>query len=718
MLEKSFKVALAESFLDCISAVPLAQQSKIWRFVKQFRKNPAGSGINYERIQQARDPNLRSVRIDQAWRGIVLKPNEGNVYVLLWVDTHDEAYAWAVNRTCQIHPETGALQVLPLDISTAAAAEAGPATADPVAGESPDGLFNIYRDRQLLRLGVPEALIPLVRMIRDTVQLDAAAGQLPREAYEALYYLAEGLDYEEACRELERARGDQPVDTGNFAAALENPLSRQRFVVVDNERELEEIIQAPLEKWRVFLHPAQRALVECQWNGPVRVLGGAGTGKTVVAMHRAHYLVSRIFTGNNDRVLFTTFTSNLAADIEANLAKICLPDELARIEIVHLDKWVNDFLRRQGYPYRIAYYGSGAGPELAALWEQALNCRPDIGLPDSFFREEWELVVQAQGCRTLADYYQAERIGRGVALNRKTRKEVWPVFEEYRELLAAKGLRERSDAMCDARQILEEQGDILPYRAVVVDEAQDMSDEAFRLIRQMIPTERKNDLFIVGDAHQRIYNRKVVLGRCGIRIIGRARHLRTNYRTTDEIRRYAVGLLAGVAIDDLDGGADDQCGYKSLLHGEPPLVRNFPAFADEVDAIAAYLSKLDGSALANTCLTARTQRLIDRYEDELDARGIVTWRVSRTHADDRSKPGLRLATMHRVKGLEFERMIVAGVNKGIVPLDAAMNHTCDAMVQVDAEKMERCLLYVALTRAKQEVLVTSFGEASGFLGIH
>jgi superfamily I DNA/RNA helicase len=566
-----------------------------------------------------------------------------------------------------------------------------------------------------LRLGIPEILLPVVRSIKTEDELDRAADYLPQEAYEALFYLAAGYSLEEVFREMEKSEEPQKVDTSDYEAALENPDSQRRFFVVEDDLELAAILHAPLEKWRVFLHPSQRSLVERDWNGPVRVLGGAGTGKTVVAMHRAKWLAQHVFTGANDRVLFTTFTRNLAADIRENLGKIC-PDELMRrIEVVNLDKWVSDFLRRNGYSYHIDY-----GRRIDPLWERAVDMAPpEFGFERSFYREEWERVIQPQSITSVEEYMKASRVGRGVRLSRKARKAIWPIFEEYRVSLNEHRLREADDAMRDARMLLETKGDILPYQAIVVDEAQDMGKQAFELIRQMIPGgDQKNDVFVVGDAHQRIYRYKVVLSHCGINIRGRGRKLRINYRTTEETRRWAVSLLKDIAIDDLDGGLDDQKGYKSLLSGVIPDVQQFDSFREEVDYIKKCLGRIESEdgLLKEVCLVARTNEMLKQYESALGEKGVETYRIRRTEPEDRKVPGLRLATMHRVKGLEFDRVIIAGVNEGIVPYEAAEGDSSDPVVQIESEARERALLYVSATRAKKEVIVTCFGNACRFLG--
>jgi hypothetical protein len=213
------------------------------------------------------------------------------------------------------------------------------------------------------------------------------------------------------------------------------------------------------------------------------------------------------------------------------------------------------------------------------LWEKALTVAPpDVELDESFYREEWDRVIQAQSVETLDDYQKATRVGRGTRVSRKQRKQVWPVFEEYRALLNEAGTREAVDAMRDARRLLETKGAPPPFRAVVVDEAQDMGLQAFMLLRALVPEDDHPCLFIVGDTHQRIYRHKVVLGRCGSDIRGRGKKLKINYRTTVETRRWSVKLLEGVPIDDLDDGRDDNAGYRSLLHGTEPRVEHFASF--------------------------------------------------------------------------------------------------------------------------------------------
>ncbi len=699
-------VAISSDFFTAFSKLPKNVQNKAVNFLSKFRQDPTSSGINYEKIRDATHPGFRSVRIDDTYRGVIFNPEQDNVYVLLWVDHHDKAYAWARRKKCAVHPETGSLQVF--DVRE----EESDLRVE--KDESQPGhpcLFDNIHNRHLIQLGVPRELLPDIRRIVSKDQLEQMCEALPQEAYEALFFLAEGFSLQEVFQEMDKEEEKPGVDTSDIRTALDNPDSRQRFHVVTDDLELQAMLQAPLEKWRVFLHPNQRKLVERKWNGPVRVLGEAGTGKTVAAMHRAKWLARKVFPKDQDWILFTTFTRNLAADIQANLKSICSPEEQSRIEVINLDKWVSDFLNRYGYSYRIVY-----PDQTKTLWDQALAAAPDDpALSSSFYREEWVSVIQPQSVTSFNQYGKASRKGRGTALNRKARKAIWPVFEEYRLQLNEKGWREPDDAMRDVRQILNSQQILLPYSSIVVDEAQDMGTQAFLLLRQMV-TEGHDDIFIVGDGHQRIYRHKVVLGQCGIKIIGRSRKLRVNYRTTEETRRWATSVLDNLPIDDLNEGLDSQKGTMSLMRGVEPIIKSFDSFEAECGYLIDFIrSKQEKGILSSTCMVVRTNSILERYKSILQNQDIPVYAIKRSAPEDRNVPGLRIATMHRVKGLEFDTIIIAGANDGVLPLRQALNSTDDPVERRDLEFRERALFYVAATRAKREVVVTSFGRKSSFI---
>ena len=690
-------VAISTDFLTSFASLPKQKQGKATEFFNKFRTNPNSPGINYEKIDEGIDKNICSVRIDDTYRAIVVRCPDTNVYMLLWVDHHDEAYAWAKRKKCSINKVTGGVQVF--DVQEVAVEKQ-------IEKET---IFAAYADDQLIRMGLPEEQIPMIKSIESMDEFYAMKKSIPEDAYEGLEWLAHGFDYDEVIETLYEDEAEQVKDD-DFAVALQSDSSKKSFVIVDGEEELKRIMAEPLEKWRIFLHPTQRKIVNRDYSGPARVLGGAGTGKTVVAMHRAKRLASDLPLGK--RVLFTTYTRNLADDIRENLRKIASMDQMKKIEVINLDAWVASFLRDQGYEYNISY-----GDELDKIWDDAIaQAGGSLDYTKNFYIDEWIKVVEAQEAYTKEKYVKASRIGRGLRLDRIKRMKVWAVFAEYMNLMDEKKLRDCEFAMYECRIILEKQFSSGRYESVIVDEGQDLSPSAFRLIRALAGEAHKNDIFIVGDAHQRIYRNKAVLSKCGINVRGRARKLRINYRTTEEIRKYAFGLLKGVSFDDMDEEYDDGDNCQSLTHGEKPVVQKFNTPEDEMEFIVKEIKELEAAGVPrkDICLVARTHKLINGYKDGLRNSGIDVFEITTNKVDDRSRDEVRIATMHRVKGLEFNYIFAAGVNNKALPNGVRSDFSDDVSLE-EFETEEKCLLYVALTRARAGAYVTCYGTMSNLI---
>ncbi|MYL28152.1 MULTISPECIES: UvrD-helicase domain-containing protein [Halomonadaceae] len=711
---ESLQVALSQDFFEAFARIPRNKQKKVNEFVGKFRNNPQSSGLNYEKINDAANDQFRSVRVDQDYRAIVMKPSKGNVYLLLWVDKHDEAYAWARRHKCQVNPETGALQLYEVTHHEAAVeTEAASEPAEDKAESEGEALFDL-RDRELLRLGVPEDRLEQVKAVTSQRALDQMERLLPVEAFEALCFLAEGVSLNEVMAEYAVPDGEHEVDTTDIDAALELATTQRRFHVVEDEAELQQMLEAPLEQWRVFLHPLQRQLVERHWNGPVRVLGGAGTGKTVVAMHRARWLARNVLA-QGEKLLFTTFTRNLAMDIEANLRKICTQEEMGAIEVTNINGLAHRALRQIGHPGQVVYPGSD---EYSKCWDKALTQSPgELNFPDSFYEEEFEQVVLTQRVQTRQEYFKAKRVGRGVALSRKQRAQIWPVFEEMRLQLHQNGFLTLQDGIYAVMDHLAEgKGDLPQYRCAVVDETQDFGPEMLQLLRALVP-EQKDDMMLVGDGHQRIYGRRASLGQCGINIRGRGKKLRVNYRTTEEIRRYATAVLEGIEVDDLDDDQDSLSGYRSLLMGQKPVLKGFSDPKEEAEWVCSEIQKLtdDGMPDRNICVVARTEKHLKDVKSALKEAGRDAYPVRRDSTENTQIPGIRLANMHRVKGLEFKVVFIVAVNQGVVPLQVAMDKTEDVVEKRARDLNERALLHVACTRAVQGLYVSWSGEVSEYL---
>ena len=412
-------------------------------------------------------------------------------------------------------------------------------------------------------------------------------------------------------------------------------------------------------------------------------------------MHRAKWLADNR-TEDGKKVLFTTFTKNLATDIEDNLKTLCSPKTMVKIEVRNLDAWVHGYMRSRKLEHKIVYDRSKDGALQA--WQAALATKDStIDLHPNFYEQELEQVVLAQGVTTRDEYRTVRRIGRGVILSRAKRDAIWPVFEEYRGQLSSRKLKEVDDAYREIASLLQQEdagGQILPYSAIVIDETQDFGPQALKLLRAMIPRDA-NDLFFVGDGHQRIYSRnRAAMSKCGIDIRGRARKLYLNYRTTDEIRRQAIALLEGCDVDDLDDGHDEMRRYKSLSHGPHPIVmevRGIEAAAAEALESVKRWQSLDASGnFGSTCVIAHSQVMRNAIAHQFINGGYKTSVIDANHNLSDSA-AVHFATMHRAKGLEFDYVVVIAPQSFFGDLKET-----DSL---------RKLIYVALTRAKREAVL-------------
>ena len=698
MTKKKATVAISSDFLSAFAVLPKQVQGKVTSFINKFRNNPRALGINYEKIHGALDNKICSVRIDDTYRGIVVRQEASGVYILLWVDHHDEAYTWAERKRCEVNSDTGNLQVYDVQQDM---------VSDPAGGAK---LFSMVSDDHLKKIGVPAEQIPFVRSLDDATALYGAKSAIPSDAYEGLEWLANGFSIDEVI-ELFGIPEKPAIEPGDIVGALKTDRSQSSFMVVEGEEELLRVMAEPLEKWRIFLHPTQRKLIDRNYSGPCRILGGAGTGKTVVAMHRAKWLSSQL--NGKGRILFTTFTANLAGDIKDNLRKICSVEELRKIEVIHLDAWVSGYLKKKDFTYSIVYDDA-----TEVLWTEAIaRSGENISLPPSFFQDEWAKIVAPQEAFSKDGYLKATRLGRGTRLDRKERQMVWNVFEEYISLMKEKQVRDVDTAMYECRVMLAKEP-VAEYSSLIVDEGQDFSANAYKLLRAIVSGEHSNDIFIVGDAHQRIYKKKAALSKCGINIRGRSNNLRINYRTTEEIRKYAFAVLKDISFDNLDDEYEIGSTCQSLTHGEYPKILNFTNANDEYKFIIDEIKSLtnSGTQPKDICIVARTSSLLDGYKRELSEADIKVFEIKRKKLDDRSFNGVRIATMHRVKGLEFPYVFIVAVNNRVIPLASAIA-TSDPISKTEALTSERCLLYVALTRAQRAAYITSYGPMSDFVSI-
>jgi len=677
-------VLIAPQLFSSLGELPPNEQARVIEFINTFQANPAHPSLSLERVNRARSKGVWSGRVSGDLRTILHK--DGDTWAILYADHHDAAYDWAERREIGRHSVTGALQIVEAVETVREVEKIVEVLRQP---ESPP-LFASHGDDYLLSLGVPETWLPTLRHVRDDDQLLVVCGKLPEEVGERLLSLASG----------EFVTPPEPVPPER--PAIEAADTRRRFLVVDDADDLAAALAAPMERWIAFLHPSQRSLVSRTFNGPAKVSGSAGTGKTVVAMHRARHLARQ-----GERVLLTSFVTTLCDNIQRNLLKLCTETERRNITVSTVHKQALDVVRHVEPRVR------PASDEDVDRVLETLRVRHAPGYDGAFVRAEWDNVVRLQGIDTWDGYRQALRTGRGRGLSVKERKILWQVFGGAIDALAQRQMRDWAGLCTRAEEIVTSGAVQSPYTAVVVDEVQDLRPPDLRFLRALCAA-RPGNLMVCGDAGQRIYPGGFSLSALGIDVRGRSAVLRINYRTTEQIRRVADRLL-GVVSDDMDGGEESRGGARSLLRGPTPDLRGYERRDEEVAAavkrIQGWMS--DGLQPEAIGVFARTGARLKAVGDALSDAGIPWWLLS--GQDGGAAAGVHVGTMHRAKGLEFKAVLVIDCADGVVPSQAAARNDDDPQDREAGEARERRLLYVAMTRARDELVVSWSGRPSRFI---
>lgn len=674
------QVLFSPDFFDSLTRLQPAEQVRANQFIVQFQANPAHPSISLERLN-TKSGEIWSGRITQELRAILYK--EGDTWALLHAGHHDPAYAWAERREVRRHTVTGALQMVNVEevdeVRTRLIVQHQVAIPP---------RFEAQSDEYLLSLGVPEAWLPAIREIRTDDELLEVAGRLPAGVGERLLDVAAG-----------RLVTPPPPEADAPLAAA--PETRRAFFVPEDEAELKAALAAPLERWITFLHPSQRRVVESSASGPMKVTGSAGTGKTVVALHRARHLARE-----GHRVLLTSYVTTLCENLGRSLDVLVEADARPRITVSTVHSEV----------LRLARLVDGrAHPVGEDRLKERLRAvvarRGDPDLDPEFVWSEWANVIQARGLASWPEYRSVQRTGRGSGLSVRQRKDLWDIFEEVRDVFRAGGGRSWSDLCTHVAGLLRDGSIASDYTAVIVDEVQDLGAAEIRFLRDLAGA---GTLLLTGDAGQRIYPGGFSLRALGIETRGRSHILRVNYRTTEQIRLSADRMLGGIS-DDLDGEDEDRSQAVSLRRGPAPRFVPFESRTAEWDGVVSQVRRWldEGIEQEGIALFLRSNRLIKPLERKLLDSGIPVLRL--TKRSSLQDPGVRVGTMHRAKGLEFRCVGVAGVDAGTVPPTGTEEGEVDPLDVEEANARERRLLYVAMTRARDELVVSWTGAPSPFL---
>lgn len=681
---------IADTFTDSLARLTGDEQKAVKTTAFDLQLNPASPGLSFHKLDKAKDKDFWSVRVNSDIRVIVHK-SQGSL-LLCYVDHHDRAYDWAERRKLETHPKTGAAQlveiretvkevVLPVFVQTEL----------PLAVAKP--LFGGVSDDELLGYGVPAEWLADVRAATEDTLLELA-DHLPAEAAEALLEVATG------------GKPRMPVAIPASDNPFEHPDAQRRFRVMSNVEELQRALDFPWEKWTVFLHPEQRELVERDYAGAARVSGSAGTGKTIVALHRAAYLAR---TYPEARVLLTTFSDTLANALRTKLRRLLVgePRLAERIDVHAIDALAARLYRGQG--------GTGEVADRGVIKELLAEASAAVGghrFAAHFLISEWEQVVDAWQLASWEAYRDVVRLGRKTRLPEAQRAILWAIFDKVLQVLQSRGLVTRARQFSDLANAIAD-GRKVPFDFAVVDEAQDLGVAQLRFLAAL-GGGRANALFFAGDLGQRIFQQPFSWKALGVDIRGRSRTLRVNYRTSHQIRTQADRLL-GPVVTDVDGNSENRSDTVSVFNGPPPELKSYPDEAAEIAGVGAWLKgRADDGLLPHEMgVFVRSAAELPRAQAAVLAAGMIG-RVLDEHVETVSG-NVSICTMHLAKGLEFKAVAVMACDDEVIPLQVRIETVGDDADLQEVYDTERQLLYVACTRARDQLLVTSVDPGSEFL---
>ena len=686
---------IADTFTDSLAKLTGDEQKSAKTTAFDLQINPANPGMNFHKLDKARDKNFWSVRVSSDIRLIVHKTDTS--LLLCYVDHHDKAYDWAERRKLETHPMTGAAQlveiretvqeiVVPVYVQTEIVLTPKPA---PVLKP----LFADCADDELLGYGVPVEWLDDVKSATEDTLL-ALCDHLPAEAAEALLELATGG----------KPRVSKPaVATAN---PFDHPDAQRRFRVMTNVEELQRALDFPWEKWTVFLHPEQRQWVERDYTGPARVSGSAGTGKTIVALHRAAYLAR---THPDARVLLTTFSDTLASALNTKLKRLLgnEPRLAERIDVHSLDA-----IGLRLYKAHIGQATIASREIIRELLKESASAVAGHKFGLHFLLTEWEQVVDAWQLENWDAYRDVARLGRKTRLPEAQRVVLWSIFERVRAGLQERKLITHAELFTALAAALSTNKNVV-FDFVVVDEAQDISVAHLRFFAAL-GGGRPNALFFAGDLGQRIFQQPFSWKGIGVDIRGRSRTLRVNYRTSHQIRTQADRLL-GPVVTDVDGITEDRSDTVSVFNGPPPAIHTFKNEGEEINAVGNWIVEQTKAGVLphEFGVFVRSAAQLDRAQAAVKAAGL-SFKILDEHVETLSGH-VSISTMHLAKGLEFRAVVVMACDDEIIPLQERIETVGDDADLQEVYDTERHLLYVACTRARDHLLVTSVEPASEFL---
>jgi hypothetical protein len=672
------KLFIHDKCLEQLFKLPKSISKKVLEFQKKFRENSRTEAIHLEPIINFKDQSLRTARIDQKYRAIIRVPDSGDNYHLLWVDNHDEAMEWAKNKVFEWNEITQTAQIF-----------TSPETIElsNISSAIKSGIFDKYSDEDLMKIGVPESFLHIVRNISDLNDLGANEQFLPQDAFENLFYLSEGISIQSLIMEVEGGKIN-----AHGTDEQQNSFNNKRSFIEIDDALVEEIINGDLSKWQIFLHPSQRKLAEGEFKGSVKVTGGAGTGKTVVALHRLKYLSQKTNLLAGPKIIFTTYTNALTTNLNQLVQKLQIDPNIYKI--VNIDTLLRDLaLSNRLIDSTTRFLDMFNSKSSNDVWEDILeNNLSEFDI--DFLSAEYQNVILYNNIKSLESYLSTSRMGRGKPITRKQKMEIWSLIEKYTQFKSANNLVDRAELFNKVSNYFDERN-LRPFSYVIADEVQDLSNVELRFLRSIV-AEKENDLFLVGDPYQKIYAKRLNFSSAGISVRGnRSKQLRINYRTSEEIKRLAISTVKGLKYDDFDGEEEKLNGYLSLFHGQVPSYNLFKTKTEEAEFIIEKIKELksEGIDYADIAIGFRTKDALREVKSALH-KVKLPYNDITTNATN-NIGGIVLSTFHSLKGLEFKVVFLADVNNRTCPLFYGGYNDLSQDDKRQYENSEKSLLYVA-----------------------
>lgn len=693
----NIQVAITDRYRKAYRSLRHDEQKVIDLAIDEWMANPENTSSNFEKLSFM-GSNIFSIRVNRAGRVIMAKFD--GVYFLLHAEgqQHDKVNDWAKNKRIDRNSITGAIQIYtdPVELLEVNTPKETDKTEMPI--------FRTCTFEQLKIIGVPEGWINKILSITDEDEYVALWSYLPDDAIENLEAVKNGFEIKNLVTQIfdEHKKEKLPIE--------EQVVKQPGFEFLTEDESLAAVLKKDISLFRLYLHQTQKFLLDYDFKGPVKLTGMAGTGKTVVAIHKTKQLVERLPAGANP-VFFTTYTKFLIKNIQSMFAEAKL--DMSKLVVVNLHKFA--------LQYAINLEIIDSNPDIIfedrddlKLWKKYCELYSIRNFLPQFLMEEYRQIIQEKHIISEQAYYDVPRTGRGDILVKSKRAEVWKVLSNFENFQRSENKYTFVDIIFTLNKYLERFPDLKPFSHVVCDEVQDFSNLELRLIRNLVPV-GNNDLFLTGDPFQNIYQKRINFSESRIQIVGRSYRLKTNYRTTEQIQQFAFQPLKNQEFLDFDGQRVNITKCESLVFGNEPEQYMFKSQKAEFDFLAGYVQENFGQiGLHEICFATRQKDKLNELIDFFKEKRFPC--INLENVDDlvQTEGKLVFSTLHGLKGLEFKNLVVFNFSNDTFPFKpVGFNKWTQEEIKTYL-RSEYALLYVSFSRAISRLMVTGVGDTVVF----